>query len=95
MTNVNSARDIARGTRVQPASAKTAETLANRKYYKPGVGTVTDTTKFLPEAGEIVGICGADCVLVRWDNGPDHEMTVHWANLRPEGGNPYWRGHPG
>lgn len=85
--------DIALGTRVQPSSERIAEALANRKYFSRELGkNIINENKFLPQSGEVVGHAGrgGDFVLVRWDGDPSSDnATVHWANLRPEGGDPF------
>lgn len=79
MSTVLSAFDIPPGTRVEPKDSYTAFEVLGRGRVRRGGGTTT-------------AICrGGDYVLVRWDNDSPiaTEDTVHWANLRPEGGEAY------
>lgn len=79
---VENAKNFPRGSRVAPFDAETAEVLANRKYFKPGVGMVVNPNIPLPIAGEVTGYAG-EYVLVRWDgHQASSDFAVHPVNLR-------------
>lgn len=70
--------DIARGTRIEPATAYTAFNVLGRRRVTRKGGTVVGHAR------------GGDYVLVDWDDDDcSSSDTVHWANLKPEGGEPY------
>lgn len=74
---INCSFDIPRGTRVEPKDSYTATKVLGRGRVTRAGGTVVG------HAGR-----GGDYVLVLWD-GESFDDTVHWANLRAEGGEAY------
>lgn len=71
MTQINSAFDIPRNTRVVPTDSRVAQILGRGKY--------------VPTEGTVVGHAGrgGEYCLVKWDNQPSFiEETTHWMNIK-------------